>query len=374
MRVGSSLQVSFDRLAENISLLKKMPCHDKKILFMVKANAYGHGIVPITHFANKEMDIRCFGTASIAEAVFLRQSLSNNQFDIYIFSELELKETASQEAILDHRLIPVLSTRHDLLFFLKESTFKNVPLCLKFNIGMNRLGLDDLDETIDLILKSGRKSIFHVMGHFACSSFSMNEHDSNVEQQNYFEKIKKTVKSKGLSIERSSVDNSGAILQKQDFLDSHIRPGLMLYGPSPLDESLREKNVWSGKMISQLETTILKTFKTYPNMPIGYNGTLMDRQGFLAVIALGYGDGLFTSFQGVKISHKGFLGEFVGRVNMDMAQILFPLDVQNKIKDGEKIIIWNEDSNCFLNLSQQANHIPYEILCGISSRVPRVYL
>jgi alanine racemase len=372
MRFGSRLAVNLDFLGENIDSLKKL-CPQNNIIFMVKANGYGHGIVEVVRYALKK-GINEFGCATLAEAVNLREQIPDQQFEIYVFSDFNLNIEAEGDLFLEKRIIPVITNEHDLKIVLSNQKYRFFPLCLKFNTGMNRLGMswDKSGEIADLIKSNGRDSVFHVMTHMACASQSHREHPLNIKQRERFDEVKQSLKSRGLTIESTSIANSGTIEQGFGLEETHIRPGLMLYGPSSLDESIRHLSKWNGKIISALETEIIKVRSIKKGEPVGYGGTTATKDGQLAIITLGYGDGLSTNYGNSEMFFKEYTGNIFGRVNMDMAQILFPADAD--IKEKSTIQIWNEDPSRFLKLSKQTQMIPYELFCQISSRVPRVYL
>ncbi len=374
MRFRSRLYVDLARLESNFKLLKEL-CPSNETLFMVKADGYGHGAVPIVRFSHNEVGVKEFGCATLGEALHLRNEIPDGEFEVYVFSDIQIYLAECAEQYLNRRIIPVISNIEDLDFFLGSSDFKHFPLVLKFNTGMNRLGLDldQVEEVITKVKKNGRKSIYHLMSHFSSASLSMDKSKKNVEQRERFEKLKSDFMAAGLDLERTSISNSGAIEQKAGLSETHIRPGLMMYGPSSLIPAERANSHWKGEIISRLETYIIRVFPVERGTPIGYGATPVPTDGHVAIIALGYGDGFLTRFQGATIPYKGFDGKIVGRVNMDMAQILFPKEAESVLKAGEIFTVWDHDPERFINFAEQTGTIPYELFCQLTSRVPRIY-
>jgi alanine racemase len=374
MRFRSRLVVDLAQLGTNVSLLKEQYDHHQ-ILFMVKADAYGHGMVSIVRYAVCELAIKEFGCATIGEALTLRTELPDLEFDIYVFSDVQIELQVCTELYLHRRIIPVISNRQDLEFLLEHNDFRHFPLILKFNTGMNRLGINDdqVSDVIRMIKKSGRSSIYHLMTHFATADEDLAQHTLGIKQQNVFENLVREFQTQGIQIERTSRANSGALEQLAGFQDSHIRPGLLLYGPHSVKPDLREKSWWRGQLLSQLETYIINVFKVKKGDTIGYGATHVQNDGVIAVIALGYGDGFSTRYQGVTLKHAGHNGVVMGRVNMDMAQVFFPLQAFEDLKVGEKFVIWNHEVEPFMNLAQQSQTLTYELFCQLSSRVPRIH-
>jgi alanine racemase len=374
MKFRSQLVVNLSDLAFNFKEIKKLAPKSETI-FMVKADGYGHGMIPIVRYAVTELGIKEFGCATINEAVKLREELGELEFEIYVFSDVQLELLGNAEIYLLRRIIPVISNISELDFILHIPEFKNLPVCLKFNTGMNRLGLAPQDASLIIhkLKQHGRTSLYHLITHFANASFPMNSNERNLFQNNQFNEIKKFFQDSGIKIERSSRSNSGAIEQKSGLEDTHIRPGLMMYGPSSLGSELSELSHYKGKVISRLETYILKTFEVKAGDPVGYNSTPCPYDGVVAVLAIGYGDGFSTRYSGAHLYHKGFEGIIFGRVNMDMTQVLFPIEARDHILSHEVFTIWGKEVGDLQKFSTETKTIPYEIFCSLLPRVPRIY-
>lgn len=373
MRIKSCMEINVSTLANNYQLLKEI-CPNNEALFMVKANAYGHGMVPIVKFAYFELGVREFGCASIGEALRLREEIPNGEFEVYVFSDVNLDLQEATDIYLNNRIIPVISNESNLEYFLNHDEFRYFPLCLKFNTGMNRLGLkmDRIEYVVKSIKQSGRNSIYHLMSHFSSSSLSMNKNKRNLSQKENWQNLKSTLRSSGINIDKSSLANSGAIEQKVGLEETHVRPGLMMYGPSSLLPQYAQLSCWSGKLISKLETTFIDSFKVDKGTPVGYGATPCPTDGVIGIFALGYGDGFSTRYQGVHLAHGNDIGRIVGRVNMDMAQILF--ENQNlDIKNGEKFTVWDQSGQNFTNICSESNTIPYEVFIHLTERIPKLY-
>lgn len=374
MRFRSRLVVDLAQLAANVSLLKKQ-YKTHHMLFMVKADAYGHGMVSIVRYAVCELGITEFGCATIGEALTLRSELPDLEFDIYVFSDVQIELQVCTELYLHRRIMPVISNRQDLEFLLDQRDFQHFPLILKFNTGMNRLGMnmDQVEDVIQLIKRSGRKSVYHLMTHFATADQDLHQHSLGLKQQSSFDQLCGAFRSSGLTVERTSRSNSGALEQLVGLNDSHVRPGLLLYGPHSVRAELRSQSWWTGKLLSQLETYIINVFQVKKGDTIGYGATPVDQDGVMAIIALGYGDGFSTRYRGVSLKHAGHTGVVMGRVNMDMAQVFFPPEALSDLKVGEKFVIWDQEVAPFMELAAQSQTLTYELFCQLSSRVPRIH-
>ena len=368
MRFHTKFFIDLSIFADNVSLLRKI-APNNEILFMVKANAYGHGMVELVRYAVSELGIKEFGCATIAEAKKLRLELSDYQFEIFVFSDLQLESEQSLEIYLNLRVIPILNHLSDLRFFLNHPGFRYFPLCLKFNTGMNRLGISttDQEEVINLLKKNKRSEIFHLFSHFSSSFLPVNQMRTQ-KQYDTFKKVKEIFKSEKIEVLHSSMANSGAIEQRFALEETHIRPGLILYGPSSL---LKGESCWTGRNIARLETNVIHTFKVSKGLPVGYGGTPTTSDGTIVLLALGYGDGINSSYRGVTLPCNKLMPQVFGRVNMDMIQVFFPKECN--VKTGDEFLIWDHDPETLLSLSQQMKMIPYELFCQLTVRIPRVY-
>ena len=253
MKFRSRLIVNLHHLAENVASIKKL-APKSQILFMVKADSYGHGVIPVTSFAYNDLGITEFGCATLAEAVRLREELSDLAFEVYVFSDIQL-DAESAEIYLKRRILPVIASMEDLDFLLHIPEFKNFPLCLKFNTGMNRLGFDfnDAAFVVNKLKQHGRNSVYHLMTHFANAGNPMDEDGHNKTQVQNFSELKKYFRDSGITLERTSQSNSGAIEQQFGCNeDTHIRPGIMMYGPTSISPEFAQHGYYKGKLVSRL--------------------------------------------------------------------------------------------------------------------------
>ena len=93
----------------------------------------------------------------------------------------------------------------------------------------------------------------------------------------------------------------------------------------------------------------------------------------IAILAIGYGDGFSTRYAGAHLYHKGFVGVIIGRVNMDMIQVLFPVEARGHVIADEVFTIWGQQDGDLLRFSEETKTIPYELFCSLLPRIPRVY-
>jgi len=373
MRFGTRLIVDLSLLADNFKKLRLL-CPQNEILFMVKSDGYGHGMQQIVQYCLENNLCDEFGCATLAEALKLRSTLIGYQFSLYVFSETGLYDAKFHAYYLEKNIFPVISSMEDLKIFLANEDFKYFPLNLKINTGMNRLGIavEDIDEVMKILKNKQRPEINHLMSHFACASQSVQKIKKNQNQYDQFLQIKKMFINNNFKLHKTSMANSGAIEQKFALDESHIRPGLILYGPSALTAQMRARTCWNGKNIARLETTVLKSFLVKKGDPLGYGATPCPAAGTILILSIGYGDGFATRYRGAVLGKANLKGKIVGRISMDMAHYLISGE-QKSFAVGEKIILWGHSQSEFLEFCDQVNTIPYEVLCQLGSRIPRIY-
>ncbi len=361
MRAHTRLEVHWTRLARNWEAVRRL-APAAEILPMVKADAYGHGLVPVGSYLTRELRARALGVATLGEAEALRAG--GVQGPVYVFSETLLDESSAGARYASRDIVPVVHTMEDLRAFLRPA-FAHLPLVLKLNSGMNRLGLEESDwETAGRLIKaSGRHSIHHLLSHLARSYEALSVGDKTHKQGEAFRRGLALFRGMGLTVDETSLANSGAIEQGFACGETWVRPGLMLYGPP--------SQVARTEMVSSLVTRVMKAFPVKRGTPVGYGVSVAPEDGVVAVLPLGYGDGFPTQSSGHIVSVGGTSATVFGRVNMDMAFLFFPAGTP--VKAGDEVRFWDADPAPLLAWAKHMGTHAYQALCGISPRVPRVY-
>lgn len=368
MRHSSFLEVNLSLLSENIQSIQKL-APKAKILPMVKADAYGNGIVPISQHLVNECGITTLGCASLGEALRILDESPGLKSEILVFSDTEIQDADLRKYYSSMAITPVLHQPSDVEAFLGDDRLKDVPVVLKINTGMNRLGLT-LTELEKLIPRLKNRGVKHLMTHFATSYYPLKDGDKTHRQMDEFKKAQKMLTDAGVAVEETSVSNSGAIEQKFGIEETYVRPGLMMYGPPSVES---DPLIWRGHQISRLVTKVMKTFIVKKGTPVGYGINVAGEDSLMAIVPIGYGDGLLTYSSGVKLKVNGMDARLFARVNMDMAFLSFAPSAEGKIKMGDVIEIWNHDNRVIADIATQMKTIPYQLMCAISGRIPRIY-
>ena len=124
-------------------------------------------------------------------------------------------------------------------------------------------------------------------------------------------------------------------------------------------------------MISSLKTYILHSFEVKKGDPLSYGSTPAPEDGVVAILAVGYGDGVSTAYQGTKLHYKGKVGKVCGRVCMDMTTVLFPVGTQ--LDQGDEFLIWSHEQEDIESISRQTKTLAYELVIQLTPRVSRIY-
>lgn len=367
MRHSTYLEINLSLLYGNVNKVRQLAPR-AKILAMVKADAYGHGMVPVADFLVRECAIPQLGCATLSEALILIKEHPELKEKIYIFSDNELHNPELRDFYLNYNIVPVIYHKNDLRLILDEPSLKKIPVVIKLNTGMNRLGLfhNELEEFIPKLKSRG---IYHLMSHFAQSNEVISTGDKTYLQYNEFLKIKNNLINAGVEIQETSISNSGAVEQKFGVEETYIRPGIMLYGaPSVIDPIL-----WNGNVISRWVARVVHGFNVKKGASVGYGKNIADRDSFMAIISVGYGDGFLYYYKGISISINGVLGKVFGLINMDMTIVQFEPEAESKIKINDQVEIWNHDNKTITNLCSESHTHANQMMCAVSTRIPRIY-
>ena len=348
--------LSTENLLHNLNIIKQQ-APSSKIIAMVKANAYGHGLRSVA--LRLQEHVYSFGVASIDEALALRKAGVKTSITLMegVFEPNELL-IASCEGF------QVVFHTMEQFDWLQDLAYLPVPIqaWLKVDTGMNRLGFSMSDAwTYRRLILSNSKVIqpLGCMSHLACADEI--DHPLNQVQINNFLKLGEVYQ--GLK----SLCNSAAIFSLPKYHYDVVRPGISLYGVSPfVNRSAQELGL---KPVMTLQTRLIAVRVVNSGSTIGYGARYVCSGGsrLIGVIAVGYGDGYPRSARdGTPVLVNGQRCQIVGRVSMDM--ITIDLTACSEAKVGDQVILWGEG----LPLEEVARHtdcIPYEMLTAVQSRV-----
>ncbi len=360
-------EVSLRALLRNLHTLRGIS--GKEILPVVKANAYGHGLVPIAKVLVKRGSCSMLAVATLEEAMQLREEFPRG-LSLLVLSGFFPHQV---DAYLKYRLTPMIHT----LSHLKSLVGRNAlpELHLKVDSGMHRLGI--LPEQVDEAIRALDRLEIKLSGlaaHFADSEDLGSRFVD--DQLEVFEALHARLRAQKMlhTDARIHVANSGGILRGKHGSANAIRPGLTLFGISPNERLPRSKDLIP---VLEWKTRILSVKEIHRGDTVGYGRTYVaKRKERIAILPVGYADGYSRALSGKSyVLLNGKRCAVRGRVSMDLTAV----DVTNQpsAKEGQLVTLIGGQGRVSLGaalLAHFADTIPYEILCGISDRVPRVYL
>jgi alanine racemase len=325
-----------------------------KVMAVVKANAYGHGLA-LTAQALADAD--AFAVAGLEEAQVIRRAGLANPIVLLegVFGETELEEASQWDCEL------VVHDEYQLKLIEKSRLKKELGVWLKVDSGMNRLGFAPAavpDAWKRLTKAKAVKPVLRLMTHFASADEVSNP--KTVAQLEAF-----AAATAGLEAERSIANSAGILAWPQSHAD-WVRPGSMLYGASPFPTKTGAED--GLKAVMTMETALIAVKKLRKGESVGYGGAFVAPDDMtLGIAAIGYGDGYPRHApSGTPVLVKGQRVPLVGRVAMDM--IAVDLSGLRSPAVGDRVVAWGPDLPVE-EIARAAGTIPLELLCGVTQRV-----
>jgi alanine racemase len=365
----TSASVDLAALAHNLATIRQCLHPGCDIMAVVKANAYGHGAIEITRTLLRH-GIARFAVVSVDEGVALRQA--GITAPIVILGPLFPEQIAD---LLAHQLTPVVSDL-GIMPILSDAvrTFKNAyPIHVKVDTGMGRLGLRmrDVESLIQTLPLHGPLQLEGLMTHLSDSDGT--DDAATEEQLSVFRRIVRQIEELGLRMPLIHATNSAGLIRFPQSHFSLVRPGIMLYGYHTLPDSVTAPAL---QPVLSLRTTVAQVRTVDPGGTVSYNRTFVaKRQSRIAVLPVGYADGYNR-----RLSNRGMVlvnGQrvpVVGLVCMDMMMIDVTAVPHTRVGD-EVVLIGRQGQEAIWadEIADWTDTIPYEILCAIGPRVPRIY-
>jgi alanine racemase len=380
---GAVAEIDLSAIAHNFRIVKRI-AKDRTVIAVVKADAYGHGSIEVSKRLIKE-GVSYLAVAYTGEAIKLREAGITAPI-IVLFDNRDIGR------FFNFNLIPVI---HDIntASAISNTARKRrtvIEVHVKVDTGMGRLGLSGNRIVKDLVKIAGMEGIklTGLMSHFS---------DADLADKSYahlqlerFNKIREAV-SKRLNRKLfSHIANSAAVLAFEDAHLDAVRPGLMLYGYSPLQDTpfltLPPRGGgqgWGGDSeinlgpAMRVKTNILCIRNLPAGSPISYGKTFVTkRQSKIGILPVGYADGysrLFSNNADVLV--RGKRVPVVGRICMDLTMI--DLTEVKDAKEGDEVVILGNQRTEIITayeLANKAQTIPYEILTSLGSKSKKEYI
>jgi alanine racemase len=367
---GPVAEVNLSAIAHNLHTIRNI-VKNRPVIAVVKADAYGHGAVEVSRKLQKETGISHLAVAFAGEAKELRDAGIT-------LPVIVLFDSGNAEEFFDQHLIPVISDREAALTLSQEAQKRamNITVHVKVDTGMGRMGLHSntiLDDLLSLSKMPGIE-IGGILSHF--SEADLGDRSFADQQLTKFNALRdRFMKKMGKQI-IAHIANSAAVLSlEQAHLDA-VRPGIMLYGYSPM-------TVKSASGIPDLvpamtvKASIISIRNVPSGTPISYGRTFVTRRpSRIGVLAIGYADGYSRNFSNnAHVLVKGMRVPVVGRVCMDLTMVDLT-DVDDVNINDEAVIMGMQGSETISadELAERSHTISYEILTSLGSRSRRKYV
>lgn len=364
--------VDLNAVRANIAAVRERIGDSVKILAILKADAYGHGAVPVAKALEKE-GVFGFGVATVEEGVQLREAGIGGHILVLSYAFPELFELAVKNGI---DLTVFQSETARLLSDAALRLGKKAGAHIKIDTGMHRIGLPPTDsglEEIKKIVSLGGIRLDGVFSHLACADFA--DKTFADRQRAIFSDFTARIEAAGIKIPIKHICNSAAVMDYDDGYLDMVRCGIITYGLDPSDEVKFENLPLTPAM--QIKSHVAYVKPVAKGETVGYGAAFTcERDSLIATIPCGYGDcypRLLTNNGRVLI--RGRYAPVTGRVCMDQ----FMVDVTDVpgAAQGDEVTIVGTDGGKRLTveeLAKTAGSFNYEYVCDITKRVPRVYI
>ena len=366
-------EINLSRLEKNINTIKSHVSTHTDIMAVVKADAYGHGEKEILKKLN-EIGIKYFAVSNLDEAISVRKTCENHEILILGYTPPEYADE-----IIDNNIIQCIVSK-EYAKRLSEATDQPVRCHIKIDTGMGRIGLkhdtaDECCDEIQEILKYKNLIIDGIFTHFAVADSDTAENIAYTKKQaDFIKNVYSELKNREILLNHVHFLNSAGAAYHCDSTSTLARIGITMYGlypnyPLPLP--------YEVEPVMEFKAVISDVKKLKPGDSISYGRTYtVDKDVKVATVTVGYADGYsrLLSSKG-QVIVKGRRCDITGRVCMD--QMMIDVSGIDDVKEGDTVTLIGTDGGETITADELASWygtIGYEVVCGISKRVPRIYI
>ncbi len=364
------LEINLNNYQHNFNSVRKLVGTKVKIMAVVKANAYGHGLVEIAHEAQKS-GASYLGVVCLHEAKLLRES--GNRLPILIFNYIDpvsvndAVKIGASLTVMDEKVLTAVDRSG-------RKQNKRINIHVKIDTGMHRAGMLPGDALRLIPLVENYKNVYleGVFTHLATSDEK--SLDFTKEQLALFANCISKLKEKGINPPLIHTANSGAVLRLPSAYYYMVRPGIIMYGLAP---SVDFRLPFQPKPVLSWKSIIVQIRHIGKGETVGYGRTFKAaRRTMVGLVPVGYADGLRRELSNKwYVLVKGRKAPIIGRISMD--QISVDLSQIPSVEIGDEVVIigkQGKDSISAEDMAAQLRTINYEVISTIGERVSRIYL
>ena len=357
---------NFEQMSQNLS-------EGTKIIAVVKTDAYGHGAVPIATFLESYEYLWGFATATIDEAVELRQAGIQKPILIlgYTFPECydKVVQYEIRQTIFQLDMAIALSKE-------AERQQKKAYAHVKLDTGMGRIGYQDAKSAAKDVAQMKELPFLELEGvftHFA-NADTKNQEFTKL-QITRFDEMVAAMEDVGVTFPLKHCANSAGIIELTDEKFNLVRAGIISYGLWPSDEV--RKDVIQLKPILSLKSHVVYVKEVEPGTCVSYGSTWVAKEKrIIATVPVGYGDGYPRGLSNIGyVLIKGHKAPIVGRVCMDQMMVDVT-EIPEKIQTGDRVTLIGQDGDLTITaeeLGELGARFNYELMCDLGNRIPRIY-
>lgn len=365
----SFAKINLSAIDHNLREIKKSLAKGVKTLAVVKADAYGHGLVPVSKHIQKDVDY--FAVATVEDALELRENGVEKPVII-----LSYVSPLQYETVIENDITATMYNVEEAenLSALAEKKGKKVKVHIPVDTGMGRIGFMPNEDGVKAVRRiSEMKGIFleGLFSHYACADYE--DKTESDKQTELFDRFISLLEKEGIEIPIKHMNNSAGTIENLKQYDM-CRVGIALYGLYPSDEVNKDnmKLVPAMEVMSHIVhiKTVEKGFK------IGYGHIYKaPSERTIATVSIGYADGYKRCLTGVGyVLANGKKAPIVGKICMDQCMVDIT-DIPD-LKVGDKVVVMGKSGNEELSaelLGSMCHSFNYEIICSFMPRVIRIY-
>lgn len=365
------VRVDLEAIRHNIKEAKRKIKPGTKIMAIVKADAYGHGAVPVADALRDLVD--AYGVAVIEEALELRKHGFGQMILILGYTP---KSRYEELVLYDiSQTVYTLSMAEELNETAKRLD-KKARVHIKLDTGMGRLGFSPTEDSAEKVARISSLSHIAIEGmfsHFArADETSLEPAKEQLERYRYFWQL---LEQRGITIPVKHIANSASIMRFPEAHLDMVRSGITTYGLYPSEEV--EKEAMDLRPAMEWKSVISYLKEVEGGTPISYGGTYVapDKR-MIATVPIGYADGLKRDLSNKgRVLIRGKYAPIVGRICMD--QFMVDVTEIKEAREGDTVTIFGRDGKNSISveeISGLSHSFNYEYVCGITKRVPRQYV
>ncbi|HWT74643.1 MAG TPA: alanine racemase [Mobilitalea sp.] len=365
--------VDLNAIRHNLLEVRKKLSDNTKLMVIIKADAYGHGAIPLARALSDSGRIDAYGVAIIEEAVELREAgitkpmlilgyTPKEQYDLVVAYDVA-------QTVFQYEMAEALSME-------AQKQGKTAKIHIKLDTGMSRIGFSDTHESIEEIKRIAALPNVEIEGlfsHFARADET--DQTSTFNQLVRYTRFIELLEKENIFILVKHIANSAGIIEFPQAYFNMVRCGIATYGIYPSDE-VNQKEI---KLIPamELKTHVIYVKDVEAGVGISYGATYVtDKKRRIATIPVGYADGYSRNLSNLgKVIIHGKYAPIVGRICMDQ----FMVDVSDieDVKQGDYVTLLGRDGDAYISaeeLAQWSHSFAYELVCTVGKRIPRVYI